>query len=309
MENESNINNPIEDKNKLYEELKQKNNGLIHISYSEFTKYAECGHRHLIEKYLTLVPTTTSIHLIFGNSIHAAIEAGLKTKCDLEKRISLFKEQFVKEMMDNLKDSPEFRELDSFVEQGENILRLLSTEKILQKYELVGVEEPLYEKFFKDFYFKGFIDLIVKHRDSDKYLILDWKTSGEAWDVSKKKKEQVFMAQMRFYKYFYGTKFNIPFDKIECKYVVLNRLKSKKLPDLGFGDLQPVEIFSTEKEINESLDLIKTIVDKIHNKKIFEKAKLLNKKGACFFCPFKNDLNMCNEDPEQYKELLKEHKK
>lgn len=292
------------DKNKTYEELKQDKKGLIHISYSEFSKYAECGHRHLIEKYLALVSPTTSIHLIFGNAIHSSLELGLKHSYNLERRTNHFKEQFTKEMMDNLKDSLEYKELDNFILQGENILRLLSTEKILEKYDLVGVEEPLYEVLFPGFHFKGFIDLIVKHKTENKYIIIDWKTSTEPWDVSKKKKDQIFMAQMRFYKYFYSKKFNVPFENIECKYIVLNRLKSKKLPDLGFGNLQPVEIFSTEKEINESLDLIKEAVKSIHVENVFPKAKLNGKQKNCYFCPFKSDMKMCNEDPEQYKELL-----
>jgi hypothetical protein len=296
------------DKNKSYEELKKDKAGLIHISYSEFSKYSECGFRHLIEKYLAIVPFTTSIHLIFGNAIHSALEMGLKKNFNLEKRSLHFKEQFVKEMMDNLKETEEYKKVDSFVAQGENILRLLSTEKILEKYELVGVEEPLYEVLMEGFYFKGFIDLILKYKNEPRYLIIDWKTSSEPWDVAKKKKDPIFMSQMPFYKYFYGTKFKVPFENIECKYIVLNRLKSKNCPDLGFGTLQPVEIFSTEKQINESLDLIKETVKKIHVENVFLKAKLVGKKKNCFFCPFKNDLTMCNEDPEQYKELLNEHK-
>jgi len=49
-------------KDKAYEDLKKEKEGLTHISYSEMSLYNQCGHKHLIEKYLKLVEPTTSIH-------------------------------------------------------------------------------------------------------------------------------------------------------------------------------------------------------------------------------------------------------
>src|ERR1035437_7859997 len=123
----------MEDKNKSYEQLKEERKNFIHISYSEFSLYSDCGHRHLIDKYLGLTPFITSIHLLFGNAIHSALEYGLKHGYNLEKRTLHFKEQFVKGMMDNLKETDEYKQTDNFVAQGENILKLLSTEQILEK--------------------------------------------------------------------------------------------------------------------------------------------------------------------------------
>jgi hypothetical protein len=298
----------MDSKDSSYYELKKQKEGLIHISYSEFTKYQECGHRHLIEKYLEIVPPTTSIHLIFGNSIHSSIEMGLKENWQLERRIEHFREMFYTNMMNELKDSPEFRQVNEFMEQGINIIALVNTTKLLEKYELVGVETALYENLFSNYHFKGFIDLIVKDRKTGRIIIIDWKTSGEPWDVQKKKKDKIFMAQMRFYKYFYGRKFNVSLDQIDCKYVVLNRLKSKKLPDLGFGDLQPVEIFSDLEEIESSLKLLSESIRDIHIRNYFPKAKLNGKTSNCFFCPFKNDPTMCNSNPTQYMDFLEQYK-
>lgn len=290
-----------------YKENKHSNS--IHISFSEFSLYSQCGHKHLIEKYLKLVEPTTSIHLIFGNAIHSAIEAGLKNKITIENRIIHFKNNFVKGMMDALKDSPEYKQTDEFVLQGENILRLLSTEKIIEKYELISVEEPLYEKMYEVYHFKGFIDLVLRNRENGRILIIDWKTSTDMWDVSKKKKNETFLAQMRLYKYFYGRKFDVSFDMIDCKYIVLNRLKSKKCPELGFGSIQPVEIFSSNEDIEKSLKLVGETIKNIHIDKFFPKAKLNNRKDSCFFCPYKNNPTLCNDNHEQYKYMLAESNK
>lgn len=296
------------DKNEEYEKLKKDNSGLIHISFSELTQHRECGHKHLIEKYLKLAISPTSIHLIFGNAIHSSIEVGVRDKLNIEGRISHFKEYFIKEMMDKMMGTKDYHSLEDFTKQGENILRLLSTEKILEKYDLVGVEMSLYEKLFENFHFKGFIDLILKDKKTGRILIIDWKTSGEEWDVQKKKKNKVFMAQMRLYKYFYSRKCNVPIDEIDCKYAVLNRLINKKCPELGYGKIQMVEIFSTDEDIMEAVSMVAETLKNIHIKKEFLKAKFAGSKSDCFFCPYKSNPTLCNENPNQYKYLLDEHR-
>jgi hypothetical protein len=291
-------------KDQQYLDSIEQSAGKVHISFSEFSKYQSCGHRHLIEKYLKLVGEETSIHLIFGNSIHKAIELGIKDKSSVEERVLNFREDFSREMHNNLKNSPDFNELDNYLNQGENIIETLSTEKILEKYNIVGVELPLYEKIYSIFHFKGFIDLILQDKKTNRYVIVDWKTSGEAWDVSKKKKDITFMAQMRLYKYFFARKQGVSFDEIDCKYVVLNRLKSKKCPELGYGEIQSVEIFSDVNDIESSLTVVAETMEKIHIQNHFPKAKFQNKTGNCFFCPYKNNFAMCDSDPNQYKKFL-----
>ena len=290
-----------------YEVLKQNKVGKIHISFSEFSKFEECGHRHLIEKYLKLVQDETSIHLIFGNAIHKAIEIGIKELSLVEDRVLIFREEFYREMHNNLSEHPDMIYFKEFMEQGENIIRYVSTEAIIKKYEIIGVEYVLYEPLYGNYYFKGFIDLIVRDRITGRYVIIDWKTSGEAWDVNKKKKNEIFLAQMRLYKFFFARKNGIPLDQIDCRYVVLNRLKNKKYSSLGFGELQPVEIYSSEQDIEESILKVANAIKTIHIDNKFLKAKLNDKKGNCFFCPFKNNMFYCNNNESQYVDLLKEH--
>ena len=286
--------------------LQNTDKSKIHISFSEFSKFQGCGHKHLLEKYLKIVEEPPSVHLIFGNSIHKAIEIGIKDKSDIEKRVEIFKEIFTKEMLDTMQNYPDFRLLNDFRIQGENIIRYVSTEKILKKYEIIGVEYSLYEHLYGPFYFKGFIDLVVRDKETGRYVIIDWKTSGQQWDVSKKKKDKIFLSQMRFYKYFYSKKSGVPMKDIDCRYVVLNRLINKNIPDGGFGKIQPVEIYSDLNDIEESVKLLAESIKSIHIDNSFLKAKLIGQKGNCFFCPHKNNIGLCNQDINQYLHLLKE---
>ena len=282
----------------------------IHISYSEFSLYQGCGHRHLIEKYLKISEQPPSIHLYFGSAIHLALEEGLRDKINLEKRILVFKEYFMKEMIENMSDTYEFHDMNDFIEQGENILRYMSTEKVMEKYDVVGIEEPMYERLYGNFHFKGFLDLILKYKNKQKYKIVDWKSSSEAWNVDKKKKDKIFSSQTMFYKYFYSRKYNIPFEDIECSYVVLNRLKNKKDPSQGFGEMQVVDMTFTEGDMKEALNRMASTLRDIHIRNYFPKSKIVKKsKSDCFFCQYKDGNSLCNDNPEQYKNLLSEYKK
>jgi len=283
----------------------------IHISYSEFSLFYQCGHRHLLEKHLAILAQPPSIHLYFGNAIHASIETVLKEHLDIESRVSFFRNTFTKSMKENMKDTIDYKNnFEDFLDQGENILRILDFESIFKDYEIIAIEEALYENLHSHFYFKGFIDLVVRNKITKKYKIFDWKTSGSDWDVPKKIKDEIFLAQMRFYKFFWGRKNNIPLEDIECGYVVLNRLRNKKDPKSYPGNIQRVDVNSTNSEIKSSLNKLALAVKSIHIDKYFPKIKQTAGTNGCFFCPLKGGNHPhCDSTKRQDKLFLKEYKK
>jgi len=295
-----------------YIALNNKYDNKIHISFSEFSLFNQCGHKHLIEKHLKLVEPEITVHLFFGNAIHSAIEKTLKDSVGLSNRISIFKQIFTKDMLDNLSDELGFKsKLDEYIRQGEELLSILSIEDILKKYKIISVEEPLFENIYDNFYFKGFIDLVVQDRITGKYLIIDWKTSGQKWNINKKMEDEIFLCQMRFYKYFWARKNNIPLDDVSCEYIVLSRLKNKKKEGSGCGGIQSVEIKSTKEEVFNSLVKLSETIESIHIKKFFPKVKDIgNVFLGCMFCRFKGNKHpMCNNDKNQYKDFLNKNKK
>ena len=116
-------------KDDTYNKLK----GKIHISFSEYSKYEECSYRHLLENYLGIREQPQTFHLIFGNSIHKAIECGIKEHLNLKDRISVFKSEFNRNMTEFLSGTEEFKEVKDFTNQGINILKILEIEKISSK--------------------------------------------------------------------------------------------------------------------------------------------------------------------------------
>lgn len=303
-----------------------KKKGYKHISFSEFSLFRECGHRHLIEKHLGLETQPPSIHLFFGNAIHESIEKTFEDEYSTEKRVEYFKVTFRKDMIENMKDTQEFNELDAFLEQGENILRTLDIEKFIRDYEIISVEEPLYEHVYGIFYFKGFIDFVVRNRKTKRIVIIDWKTSGEAWNMYWKNQNKTFLMQMKLYKYFWARKNNVDLKTIDTKYIVLNRLKNKKKPELGFGEIVDVPMTSTLGEIRKSLESMSNALRDIYVNQAFKKVKFiedfagnptkdldgnyLTDDKPCRFCAYKGDKHpLCNKFVGQDKVLLKENGK
>lgn len=294
-----------------YQTLKSENSDKAHISFSEFSLFNQCGHRHLLEKHLGIIQQPPSIHLFFGNAIHASIENALKNKIGIEEVVSFFVHLFAKDMADNMKETADYRnEFQNFLIQGENILRTLELEKLFTDYEIVEIEHALYENVHLNYYFKGFIDLVVRHKKTKRYKILDWKTSGSDWDIPKKKKDEIFLSQMRFYKFFWARKNQIPLEEIDCGYVVLNRLTDKKNPKSYPGRIQEVDVDSTNEETKSSLEKLARTIKMIHIEKKFPKIKHLSGTGGCIFCPLKGGKHpLCDSSHTQYKNILREHKK
>ena len=300
-----------------------KKSGNKHISFSEFDLFNKCGHKHLVFKHLALDSEPPSIHLAFGDAIHATIEASLMKQMENEPRLDYFRARFRKNMDDTMLGQPEYSQLDEFMDQGCNILIKLDIKSLLLEYDIVAIEEPLYERIYGNFYFKGFIDLVLKHKASGRYLILDWKTSTAPWILTYKLKDTIFLMQMKMYKYFWARKNNVDLSKIDVKYIVLNRLADKKNPKKGFGDIQEVPMTSTQSEIKQAMTLVAKTIRSIHIDKHFPKAKfVLDENGQqvfdgdmpkisdkpCMFCKYKGGKHpMCNSSPDQDRTLLLEH--
>lgn len=291
----------------VYISLVKKEDKII-VSYSAFHEYTKCNHKFLIENILKLSKPGKSINMYFGIAIHESISKSFQEGIDLQSRISNFKYRFKKLMMDNMSESYEINLLDEFTAQGINILKELSISSIMKAYEIVGVEKMIDDKLYNNFFFNGFIDIVLRNKKTGKYLIIDWKTSGSPWDEELKKKDKNLISQMILYKYFYSKKYGIKIEDIDCKYVILNRLKDNSDPEKGYGKIQNIEIDSNETEMELTLEEFAKSIRDIYIRKKFDKSKIKDKKSsACFFCPYKDGHKLCNDNPNQYIDLIEEY--
>jgi hypothetical protein len=173
-----------------------------HISYSELILWNTCPYKHKLV-YIDKIPREGSVYMSFGSAIHLNCEKQLLNKFHDKKILcDNFEDEFVLDFVEQLKVNLN----KEFIINNKQTIRLLKEQGIkliehilpsldsyfLNKYELIKVEEMLMEDCnfdnsdqFKDFKFKGYIDLVIKSQIDNKYHIIDWKTCNKGWDPKK----------------------------------------------------------------------------------------------------------------------------
>ena len=265
-----------------------------HVSYSEVRQWKECPWRHKLLYIDKLRTFEESPHLHYGTIIHDACEHFLKTReLKIEEAQNKIKETWDKHGFDS-EDFAQLQtqraELQGWKYKHNNLKDWLQwaeasiksvpdfLDQTFPNWQIVSAEEPLYESMdLIDTKFKGYIDCIIKipYKDDYKYWVLDWKTSnGRGWS-SDKQRDFTTQAQVILYKYFWGTKNNIPLKNIQCGFILLKKLKTVGKP------CQLVKVSSGPKNLEKSRKMVSSMI------KTVEKQFFLKNRGSCMFCEFK----------------------
>ncbi len=249
-----------------------------HISFSELNTFNQCAWKHKVYYKDKAIPFESSIFTEFGKAVHSAIEYCYQPSED-EKRPNLYFAEQLQKLFEALpperfagpkkSGSPETVEqlektrketLQTFTEQGDNILNeyFPTMTKFFGKYEVVSVEERLYEDFRDEHgrKFKGFIDMVIKLEDGT-YCILDTKTTSWGWDA-RKKTDKMTTYQLTYYKNFFSEKHNVPLDNIKTYFILLKRTVKKDRVEI-------VEVPCGPKKVNNSLELLRETSRLIEN--------------------------------------------
>jgi len=273
------------------------------LSFSEFTSYLQCPHKWYLSSILGL-KTGTNDELVFGQLVHKTLEniftSTLWRKPTMLEGLIKANLKLEIEKIDDVNYLQKFNGSGLsyvFVKQAHTLITELNFFIRFKDYEIVKVEEQL-DGFliieFEDliFVFKGYIDLILKHKNSGRILIVDWKTSGTPWDIKKKLKDnEDFFAQLGLYKKFYSEKKNIPLDIIDVKFYNLPRNDPKEQQSFD-GILNEIYLNNLFKKMKA---VASSIYEQNYNK--LDKVKLINKKNYCHRCKF-NTEEHCNDIDE-----------
>jgi len=154
--------------------------GKTYVSFSEMMDWVDCSFRHKLKHIDKIDLQKPSEHLIFGSTVHDAIEDFLKNVAPLDFETTAAK---LKEQMKDLEffvKNP--HELDTWINSVDPIFKELPgwLSATFDSYEVIDAEHQLQEPFEKKQgrFFKGFIDVILKYknkRGEDEYLVGDWK--------------------------------------------------------------------------------------------------------------------------------------
>ncbi len=305
-------NNPPTEVNFAY----QKN-----ISYSQMSIYRNCAHRWKLQYKDKIKRFTSSIHTVFGTAIHESIQSYLDTMYNTSTTVAdqinmedTFQANFINEYQKQYKENngshfSSAEEMREFYEDGVAILNWLKKRKARyfskRGWSLVGCEIPIVlapNKMYNNVLYMGFLDVVMYHEPTNKFRIIDIKTSTRGWgDKDKKNEDKQF--QILLYKTFFSTQYNVPLDDIEVEFFIVKR----KVMDMDDEKLMSphqayrVQTFSPPSgkiKIGRAKSAIDEFIRDCFNTngdiKEAEYPKSVSKFN-CMYCPYKEDKENCGE--------------
>lgn len=271
--------------------------GKYHISYSELFDWMECSFRHKLKYIDKLDVFTETIHTMFGTSLHDALEAySLTSKMpDYEEIINGFKQKigtlFFTEKAVTKEDCEEF--INSIIPILEQVPIFL--DQSFPGWKVVSAEQQLFEpiKGFKNKYFKGFIDVVIKVPKTKEgkvtrlsgikgetiqgewvYYILDWKGTAFGWKAAQKKSFEKQM-QLILYKHFLCEKLSINTADVKCGFCFLRRKPNKQ------GErIEILPVSAGPKATDKALNCLYSALNQIQS------GRYIKNKMSCLWCRF-----------------------
>lgn len=284
--------------------LKQKKSNK-HISFSQLSTYQNCNHKWYLQYVKNLLPYDPSIHAAFGTGMHETIQKWLdvlyndkvKTANEMDLDALLYEEMVKAYKSQKAQNGHQTfssaEEMQMFFQDGKHILNYLKKKRggyfSTKGTYLAGIETLLYHEIKPGIMFKGFIDLVFYNEVSDRWLLVDLKTSTSGWSKWAKE-DEVKTSQLVLYKEYFAKQFDIDVEKIDIEYFILKRRVPK---DADFASMQKrVQSFkpaSGKAKRNKAVQGIHNFIeDAIGANNEFKDYKpyITNpSKGNCMFCP------------------------
>ena len=218
--------------------IKQSPSKYKHISYSQLSTYNKCPRLWELQYLRNIVPYEPSIYMVFGTAFHETLQTYLetlymdkvKTANDLNIKTILY-DNMVKayksaKAMSGHEHFSNETEMYSFYRDGLSIMDWIKKKRggyfSSKTMQLAGIETLLYQEIRPGVVFKGLVDLVFYHPNSDRWTIVDIKTSTRGWQ-DKAKKNPNLTAQVILYREFFAKQFGIDKDKIDVEYFIVKR--------------------------------------------------------------------------------------
>jgi len=277
---------------------------MARVSYSQYGMYSTCQEQYKLNYIDKLGTSSANIHTIFGSAMHETIQHFLDVMYNVSKKQALtlnlegmlynqLVEHFTKEK-DKLEEGKfpcTNEELNEFFDDGKKILSyfIKKLDKLYTKsgYELVAIEQILNAEIKPGVHFIGFIDVLLKDKTTQEYIIIDLKTSTRGWSKYQKN-DKVKTSQMLLYKKFYSDKYDIPLNKIKVEYQILKRKISEdfEYPIPRISKFVPA---NGKPSMNMAWKGFINFVDSVFGEDgvVIQKSFPYNKGNHCKWCEFK----------------------
>ena len=274
------------------------------VSYSQLSMFNDCPKKWSLQYKEGFKQFTSSIHTIFGSSIHSVLQHYLTVmyessmvEADKINTSDMFEETLRNEYKAQYKKNgnqhfskPE--ELREFFDDGIEIIRDFAKNKTKhfskRGWYLVGCEIPLTinpNPNLPNVIYQGYLDVVLYHEPTNTIKIIDIKTSGNGWR-DKEKKDENKQYQLLLYKKYFSEIFNFPIDNIEIEFFIVKR-KLFESEDFTIRRIQKFAPPSGKTKVNRATVSINSFVEGAFDLSGYKKVDLQPKQNNnCRWCPF-----------------------
>jgi len=285
------------------------------ISYSQLSMFLSCPKKWALQYRDGHKIPSFSINMTFGTAVHETLqnylsvmynESGVKADAiNIEEYFEeRFRENYAKGYKDNKNvhfSSP--KEMREFYEDGLAILDFIKKKRgdyfSIKEWHLVGIEVPIImapNKSHNNVLFNGFIDLVLFHEPTEKFVIYDIKTSGRGWS-DKEKKDEVKQFQILLYKQYFSEQFGVDIENIDVEFFIVKRKiwEQSEYPQKRVQQFVPANGKTKVKKAKVALD---TFVDEVFNLDGSYKStdfQATPSKSSCLYCQYKSKKEFCDK--------------
>jgi len=285
------------------------------ISYSQFSMYSKCPKQWELAYVKGMRKFSQSIHTLFGTAFHETLQTYLTTlfeesakKADELDLHSMLRETMAAEYKKSVDEMDEHFsnkfELTEFWQDGVAILDFIKKNRSryfsARNEELVGIELPIYHQADEDnksVMMMGFLDVVIRNKNTDRIKIIDIKTSTMGWNKYQKA-DKIRTSQLVLYKEYFAQQFGFDVEKIDILYFIVKRklVEGAMFPQRRVQEFIPASGKPTRNKLKRSLnEWVGMCFDKDGNyneTRTYPAVAGKNKKN-CKYCDFADRDDLC----------------
>ena len=280
-------------------------------SYSQYSMWSNCPaqwDKTYIQKIMKGDP---SIHTVFGSAMHDTIQQWLDVVFNrsmlmartmdlgeiLKDRLIVHFKRETTGVNNNKVYVCDKQTLMEFYDDGVAILTWLqmNLERFfsVMEWSLEGIETRLNVEVKPNVFYRGYLDIVLRHKLTGAIKIIDLKTSTKGWGKWKKD-DPIQRDQLLLYKLFYANKYEIPEDTISVDFYILRR----KLPEHSDWPIPRVSRFTPSNgkpSMNKMKKRFKNFLDTAYDNEgqFIPNQEHTPSEHACRFCPY-NQTEYCS---------------
>jgi len=288
-------NNPPEPVNFAFEK---------NISYSQLSMYTQCPKKWALQYRDGHKVREQSIHMTFGTALHETLQMYLDVMYnksaaeadridlvnDFEERLrNCYAEAYKTNSKEHFSTPDQLRE---FFDDGIAIIEYIKKNrgKYFSKrgWSLVGCEVPIVlapNPRLSRVKYMGYLDVVLYHEDTDKFVIIDIKTSTKGWGP-RERKDKSKQYQLVLYKKFFAQQYNIPVSNIDIEFFIVRR-KLWESQDFAIKRVQQFRPPSGKTSINRATESLNQFLDNCFTQEGYNQKPMPYKiNNNCKWCPY-----------------------